>query len=164
MEQRKVLLWKRLSFYRQILVCRELSYDSDQPGFNFNPKLFIFPMPMERLKALIRNFFAFSKRRPTLFNFIARYGFVDFSEPIYRYFFARQKQDFSQDQAKLDSLVATLNDSVNVEAEPAINLKLFDPNTATQPELVSLGFSDAFAKRLINYRSKGAKFILKRTF
>jgi competence protein ComEA len=120
-------------------------------------------MAMEKLKALIRNFFAFSRKETNAFLILLPLmALLIFSEPLYRYFFTHQKQDFSSDKQKLDSLVSVLKDSVKVEAEPTFDLKSFDPNKATQSELVSLGFSEGLAKRLVNYRSKGAKFILKK--
>ncbi len=46
-------------------------------------------------------------------------------------------------------------------AKKSISLFNFDPNTATQSELMSLGFSSKQAKTLINFREKGGKFKTK---
>lgn len=118
---------------------------------------------MEKLKALIRNFFAFSKKETNGFLILLPLmALLIFSEPIYRYFFTRQKQDFSKDEKKLDSLVATLQDSVATKPEQPVELKPFDPNRASADELISVGFSKELAKRLINYRTKGGKFVIKK--
>ena len=118
---------------------------------------------MERLKALIRNFFAFSRKETNAFLILLPLmGILIFSEPIYRYFFTRQKQDFSKDEKKLDSIVATLHDSAVASTELPIEMKPFDPNRASADELVSLGFPKDLATRLVKYRSKGGKFVIKK--
>lgn len=118
---------------------------------------------MVKLKAFIRNFFAFSKKETNAFLILLPLMvLLIFSEPIYRYFFTRQKQDFSKDEQKLDSIVATLQDSTAASPEQPMQLKPFDPNRASAEELIALGFSNQLATRLVNYRTKGGKFVVKR--
>lgn len=118
---------------------------------------------MEKIKALIRNFFAFSKKETNAFLILLPLmALLIFSEPVYRYFFTHQKQVFFNEQNKLDSLVATLQDSVTSMPEKTIELKSFDPNRAPVEELISVGFSKELATRLVNYRNKGGKFVTKK--
>lgn len=118
---------------------------------------------MDRLKALIRSFFAFSRKETNAFLILLPLmALLIFSEPIYRYFFTRQKQDFTDDKKKLDSLVSVLRDSSKVEnIEPTISLSPFDPNQANQEQLMANGFSASLAKRIVSYRTKGGKFLVK---
>ncbi|MFM7851030.1 MAG: ComEA family DNA-binding protein [Flammeovirgaceae bacterium] len=125
--------------------------------------MIIFPVPMEKIKALIRNFFAFSKKETNAFLILLPLMvLLIFSEPVYRYFFTHQQQVFSKEQKKLDSLVATLQDSITRLPEQTIEMKNFDPNRASVEELTSVGFSKELATRLVNYRSKGGKFATKK--
>ncbi len=118
---------------------------------------------MEKLKALIRNFFAFSKKETNAFLILLPLmALLIFSEPIFRYFFTRQQQDFSQDEKKLDSLVAVLRDTVVANPKQPEQPKPVDPNRASAEELIGVGFSSELAKRLVNYRNKGAKFVIKK--
>ena len=41
---------------------------------------------------------------------------------------------------------------------PAVNLFFFDPNTATQDQLLALGLREKTVQNIINYRSKGGRF------
>jgi competence protein ComEA len=118
---------------------------------------------MNRLKALIRSFFAFSRKETNAFLILLPLmALLIFSEPVYRYFFVRQDQDFSQDKEKLDSLVSTLQDSSKVKSiQSAISVSPFNPNLASQEQLMANGFSAPLAKRVIAYRTKGGKFLVK---
>ena len=63
---------------------------------------------MNRLKALIRSMFAFSRSETNGFLILLPLmALIIFSEPAYRYWFVRQPQDFSKDSIRLDSLIAT---------------------------------------------------------
>ena len=91
-----------------------------------------------------------------------------FSEPIYRYWFVRQEKDYSKEKAQLDSLMASWkweakSDSVNTETQTEAKIFFaFDPNQATKEELKDLGFKEFLADRIVNYRTKGGKFMVKR--
>ncbi len=88
-----------------------------------------------------------------------------FSEPAYRYWFVRQRQDFTKEKMELDSLIATWkweekDSTVHKISEKS--LFSFDPNITSKEEFVELGFSNALANRIINYRMKGGKFAVKK--
>lgn len=120
-------------------------------------------MSMNKLKAWMRGFFAFSRTETNAFLILLPLMVVIiFSEPVYRYWFVRQAQDHSEDAKKLDSLVATWkwedkSDSV-LSGQP---LFVFDPNKNSKEELEKLGFAVSVANRIVSYRSKGGKFLIK---
>jgi competence protein ComEA len=117
------------------------------------------------MKSWIRNFFGFSRRETNAFLILLPLLFVlIFSEPIYRYWFVRQAHDYSKETKKLDSLMGIWkwdNDSVLSEKPEAKELFAFDPNHASKEELMGLGFSKSLAARIVNYRLKGGKFLVK---
>src|SRR5579859_3442114 len=121
---------------------------------------------MSRLRAWIRSFFGFSRTETNAFLILLPLMLVlIFSEPAYRYWFVRQPQDFSRERAELDSLMANWKweepDSVSDEtAKP--QLVSFNPNHAGRDELIALGFTRSLADRILNYRSKGGKFVVKK--
>jgi competence protein ComEA len=121
---------------------------------------------MNRLKALIRSLFAFSRGETNGFLvLLPLMALLIFSEPIYRYWFVRQPQDYSRESIRLDSLLTTWkwtqSDSVSDSTVLERQLFSFDPNQSTESDFVQLGFSSAMASRIINYRSKGGKFKTK---
>jgi DNA uptake protein ComE-like DNA-binding protein len=91
-----------------------------------------------------------------------------FSEPIYRYWFVRQTHDYIKEKRHLDSLMATWNWEDENKASPtstkteASVLFAFDPNQCSRQELIDLGFSKPLTDRVINYRSKGGRFLVKK--
>ena len=118
---------------------------------------------MNRLKAWIRSFFAFSRSETNAFLILLPLLVVIiFLEPAYRYWFVRQKQDFSNEQKKLDSLVATWKWEEKSDSTLARQqLFTFDPNKNSKEELEKLGFIKSIANRIVSYRSKGGKFLIK---
>jgi DNA uptake protein ComE-like DNA-binding protein len=50
---------------------------------------------------------------------------------------------------------------IPIESEIPVLLFKFDPNRVTEEELISLGFSNGLAQRLLNYRKKGGTFHVK---
>jgi competence protein ComEA len=89
-----------------------------------------------------------------------------FSEPLYRTWKASENQDFTSDVSKLDSLLAILEGRREMMAEfiPSDTLRLvrFDPNTATPEILLGIGFRGQLVKRIVNFRSKGGRFRVKK--
>ncbi len=86
-----------------------------------------------------------------------------FSEPIYRFFLVQREDDFSKEKIILDSLVAQWDfqkqhDSTSL---PERDKFKFDPNTATEDDLLALGFPGNLVQRILNYRSKMGKFSIK---
>jgi competence protein ComEA len=122
---------------------------------------------MNRLKALIRSMFAFSRSETNGFLILLPLMvLIIFSEPAYRYWFVRQPQDFSKDSVRLDSLVATWKWEEKDEDKIGSTTKgfalfSFDPNNASADDFAKIGFSLSLANRIINYRSKGGKFVTK---
>ncbi|GHM99189.1 hypothetical protein WSM22_06790 [Cytophagales bacterium WSM2-2] len=92
-----------------------------------------------------------------------------FSEPAYRYWFVRQPHDYSKETKRLDSLMTTWkwkkDSSIKEPVRPieiSPELFSFNPNISPKTDLERLGFSRTLASRIVNYRSKGGKFIVKR--
>lgn len=121
---------------------------------------------MTRLRAWIRSFFGFSTTETNAFLILLPLMMLlVFSEPIYRYWFVRQPRDFSIEKKELDSLIGTWKwqESDSVEAIVAQEkLFSFDPNDATEAQLAALGFHHPLVNRIVNYRLKGGRFILKK--
>jgi competence protein ComEA len=122
---------------------------------------------MNRLKALIRSVFAFSRAETNGFLILLPLmALIIFSEPAYRYWFVRQPQDFSQDSVKLDSLMATWKweekeeDKIESATKDFVMFS-FDPNQASIDNFTKVGFSASLANRIVNYRTKGGKFAIK---
>jgi competence protein ComEA len=122
---------------------------------------------MNRLKALIRSVFAFSRVETNGFLILLPLmALIIFSEPAYRYWFVRQPQDFSKDSVRLDSLMATWKweekqEDKTESATKAFVLFSFDPNQASADDFAKVGFSSSLSNRIINYRNKGGKFVIK---
>src|SRR5882757_5850209 len=121
---------------------------------------------MTRLRAWIRSFFGFSRTETNAFLILLPLMvLLIFSEPAYRHWLVRQPQDFSKEKKELDSLMATWKweepDST-VRITPPAKLFSFNPNQATKEELDELGFANAIVNRIVNYRLKGGKFVLKK--
>lgn len=118
---------------------------------------------MTRLRALIRSVFGFSRTETDAFLILLPLMLlIVFSEPLYRHWIAGQPIDRTEDNAKLDSLLANLEwtkDSLNTKSEFA--LFTFNPNHATAVDFNKLGFEPGLTKRIINYRLKNGKFLVK---
>ena len=122
---------------------------------------------MNGFKKTIRNFFGTTRAQTN--GFVGLLIFITiaiFSQPLTRWWVSSRPQDFSKDAAMLDSLTQnwkTAAEKQKTEAPEEIVIAYFnfDPNSASQDELQSLGFSEKLASRLINYRSKGGKFKIK---
>ncbi len=119
---------------------------------------------MNRLRAWIRSFFAFSRSETNaLLILLPLMVLLIFSEPAYRYWFTNQELTFSKDSLRLDSLVAKWQwekvDSVSESVDRP--LFRFNPNTASTDSLLQLGFSPSLARRIVNYRTKGGVFKIK---
>jgi competence ComEA-like helix-hairpin-helix protein len=136
---------------------------------------------MHRIKNWVKNFFAFSRTETNAFLIlIPLMILLIFSEPIYRYWFVRQPQDYSKEKNQLDSLLATFDpdspdgyrdrdeedsnaEKIKTETSSSpIKLFSFNPNSSSKEELMQLGFKEFLAKRIINYKDKGGKFFAKK--
>ncbi len=123
---------------------------------------------MNRLRAWIRNFFGFSRiETNAFFILLPLMLLLIFSEPVYRYWFIHQPQDFSNETKELDSLIATWkweqsDSSLAKKIDSKSKLFSFNPNLSTKDELLQLGFSNSLVGRIVNYRVKGGKFLVKK--
>jgi DNA uptake protein and related DNA-binding proteins len=116
---------------------------------------------VQRLRAWIRSFFGFSRTETNAFLIlIPLLAAIIFSEPLYEVWFVRQPVDHSKEYQRLDSLISTwqwdVEDSVKIKPERIFFQ--FNPNTASKAELISLGFNEPLANRIVNYRSKKGVF------
>jgi competence ComEA-like helix-hairpin-helix protein len=116
----------------------------------------------------IRNFFGTTRAQTNGFvGLLLVITLAIFSQPLTRWWVSSQPLDFSKDAAMLDSLTRTWKASEEKQRaelqteEIAIAYFNFDPNSATQDEFKSLGFSEKLASRIINYRTKGGKYRIK---
>lgn len=120
---------------------------------------------MNRLRALIRTFFGFSRSETNAFIILLPLLIVIvFHEPVYEMYFTSGKPDYSEDRIALDSLVAQLKWKDTVLLNPVKVLATsfrFDPNKSTKDALVSLGIPEPVADRIMRYRDKGGKFKIK---
>ncbi|MBS1506494.1 MAG: helix-hairpin-helix domain-containing protein [Bacteroidetes bacterium] len=121
---------------------------------------------MGRLRAWFRNVFGFTRSQTNgMLVLIPLMIIIIFSEPLYRSWYVRQPQDYSREGKELDSVIALMKwskpDSVASAEALHFAKTSFNPNTATQEQLLSLGFPRPLATRLLNYRNKGGKFLVK---
>ena len=119
---------------------------------------------MNRLKALLRSMFGFSRTETNAFLILLPLVvLVIFSEPIYRFFIVNRSDDFSKERTALDSLVAQWDFQKNKDRTSSLEKDKFkfDPNTATEEDLLSLGFPGNLAQRILNYRAKKGTFRIK---
>jgi competence protein ComEA len=120
---------------------------------------------MKRLTAWIRAFFGLSRRETQGFLILLPLMILSvFIIPTFQRWKANQKQDFSKESKKLDSLLATWTweekqDSILQTTEPV--LFTFNPNLATKDDFIRLGFSTSLANRIENYRAKKGRFNIK---
>lgn len=122
---------------------------------------------MNGFKKTIRNFFGTTRAQTNGFvGLLIVITLVIFSQPVTRWWVSSRPADFSKDAAVLDSLTRVWETSIerrNVEPpqDAPVSYFNFDPNTATQEELKSLGFSEKLAVRVVRYRANGGSFRIK---
>jgi len=121
---------------------------------------------MNRIRSWVRAFFGFSRNETNAFLLLLPLMFlIIFIVPTYKAFFIQHENDYGREKKELDSVIATWKDRETKDSiatiKSPIPLFVFNPNSASKEELVSLGFSPYVAARLENYRSKGGKFIIK---
>ena len=119
---------------------------------------------MNRVKAWIRATLGFSRGESNAFIILLPLMVLTvFSMSFYRYWSAPIARDYSNHRHYLDSLIATWEwekkeDSV---IDRSISFFHFNPNTASQEQLQSLGLNKYLALRIMKYRSKGGKFEIR---
>jgi competence protein ComEA len=120
---------------------------------------------MTRLRAWIRSFFGFSRTETNAFLILLPLMVVlIFSEPAYRYWFVRQPHDFAKEKKELDSLITTWKWEKDSTDDKISEKRVFsfNPNLISKEEFVELGFGNVLTNRIVNYRKKGGRFIVKK--
>lgn len=123
---------------------------------------------MSNLKRWVRDVFGFSGTETNAFILLLPLmAMIIFAQPTYHRFFSKPKGDINNSEAKLDSMISQWKESESITPDSVSSgartqkIFSFDPNSATEAELNSLGFSPALSKRIIHYRSKGGTFKIK---
>ena len=116
---------------------------------------------MKSLRRWIRDLFGFSANEINGFLILLPLATVlMLSEPAYRWWLVSQERTYSVSDQALDSAILTWktrSDTVLKERR----LFPFDPNTATEEQMVALGFDNHSTKRIAAYRQKGGVFRTK---
>jgi competence protein ComEA len=92
-----------------------------------------------------------------------------FSQPIYRSIKTSSAVAIREaDKVLLDSIIQAFEKDENateiqdvIQTKSERHLVAFNPNTASDVTLMQLGFDEKISKRIVNYRSKGGKFVIK---
>ncbi|MBL7875672.1 MAG: helix-hairpin-helix domain-containing protein [Cyclobacteriaceae bacterium] len=116
---------------------------------------------MNRIRALIRAFFGFSRTETRAFLILLPLLLIGICiMPAYRLLFTGKKRNYTTESKILDSLIAQWqwNEPADSIQHPSPVLFSFDPNTASTTELIQLGFAPALARRIDNYRNKQGRF------
>ncbi len=122
---------------------------------------------MISFKRWVREFFGLSHSQANGFIvLIPLLALIIFSEPAWRWYKSKNTDDFLSDRAKLDSLVQIWETDLAAGKTPEKNAVVpdpfhFNPNQATESDLVRLGFSTSLSARISRYRDKGGKFRVK---
>ena len=123
---------------------------------------------MSGLKKWLNALFAFSRTESNAFIILLPVVvIIVFSEPVTRWYLSHQPDDFSAENARLDSLTASWSTTKASVANAVVSEKKystpfpFDPNKISIEDLRRIGFSSAQAKRLSNYRLHGGTFKIK---
>lgn len=126
---------------------------------------------MKKIKLWLRHNFNFSQRETNGFFLLIIITVLAIAAPLL-FNPVAETYDLTQDQARLDSLVAQL-DTLEVSAkarsfarndintETKVKLYRFDPNALTQAEWMQLGVSKFTATNIIKYREKAGGFRYK---
>jgi DNA uptake protein ComE-like DNA-binding protein len=86
---------------------------------------------------------------------------IIFSEPLYRWFARPASPIQVKEERFLDSLVISLEATVDSSATNIVSRFIFDPNTSTLEEFKKLGIPESVGRRIVQYRNKGGQFRIK---
>lgn len=124
---------------------------------------------MKKILYWTRNYFGFSQREARGFIILTPIMLLTLFIPSFYELFVTQTSNYStvNDQKKLDSLIALFDQSptptdkikyrtLSFKASP------FNPNNVSAEELQAMGVPQKFIGRIINFRKKGGKFIVKK--
>lgn len=120
---------------------------------------------MIKIRYWIRDVFGFPRSQVNGFLVLAALlAVLVVSEPLWHWWISNRARDARDDKAMLDSMVAlwkTIDTTTKTPIPSPQELSKFNPNDATEDQLVSLGFSRPLAGRIIRYREKGGEFRTK---
>ena len=123
---------------------------------------------MNRLCQHIRNYFGFSKTETNGFLVLVPLMVLVLLSPrLYVVLFATEYDPSEGDKQMLDSILVAWSANIKEpvkEEKPAlirVELKPFNPNTATKQQLQQLGIPSFLSKRIMKYRDKGGVFKIK---
>lgn len=108
------------------------------------------------MRKVLRLYLTYSRReRQAVFAFICLIVLFQSAAALLRYW----PKDYSHEPPFSLTELAEIEQILDSEEEPSIlALNYFDPNKATQEELVQKGFPEWLANRTIKFRSKGGSF------
>jgi competence protein ComEA len=125
---------------------------------------------MTRIRSWLRVVLGFSRTESNGFIILLPLLIIFVSaEPFTRWMVSNREDDFSKESASLDSMSRLWVVPEHTSAQSAVDIVnseknltfAFDPNTATEKELKSLGFPDRIRTGLIHYRERGGKLRVK---
>lgn len=117
---------------------------------------------MTRIKQLFLSLISFSKTESNGAIVLLVLIVLCLAAPsCYKLIFGIEYAEYSEDERHLNKLVQMMEDLNPSMEEKPIELKLFNPNTATIQELNALGLPFFLSKRIDNYRIGGGQFKVK---
>lgn len=119
---------------------------------------------MNRLRAWIRALLGFSRTETNGFLILLPVMVIILaSAPLYQWWISSRPVDLSTDARKLDSLIAHWEwNQPDSASKKTTLLFAFNPNIASKQTLIELGMDEKLAARIVNYRSKGGVFRVKK--
>jgi competence protein ComEA len=125
---------------------------------------------MTTIRKWVRFLFGFSGTETNGFLILFPLLFIIlFSQPVYRIIKTSSTVAISEtDKLLLDSITRAFEKDEKETMIPGTtqtpserHLVVFNPNTASDVTLMQLGFDEKISKRIVNYRSKGGKFMIR---
>jgi len=119
---------------------------------------------MNRLRAWIRALLGFSRTETNGFLILLPVMVIILaSAPLYQWWISSRPVALSTDARKLDSLIAHWEwNQPDSASKKTTQLFAFNPNIASKQTLIELGMDEKLAARIVNYRSKGGIFRVKK--
>ncbi len=123
----------------------------------------------DRIIVFLQDFFSVSPKEARGITGLLLLSAMVLIFPVFlkHYLFYRTPEERAEERVFLDSLVRAARLEEQAEAgvrkesttkSEFVGLKDFNPNTATEEEMISLGIPGFLARRIINYRQKGGIF------
>lgn len=125
---------------------------------------------MKKLKFWIQDYFGFAPKETKGFLMLMLLIFFLLILPLFVKFIIPVKDTTESDKKQLDELIAKVESDIQIKdknssvSERPVILSLFNPNTVDEEKLIDLGLDKKVAKRILNYRNKGGKFLIKADF